>query len=112
MFSKFSQEEFKEIALWTNREHHHLVSEIFKTLDKIFETCVTFDKMSVVLEDLIEKREQTSKAYDEVTDWQGYMKDKPDNVIIFTNFQFKKIRTVLRAWEDLYETVTEAIQKA
>ena len=35
-FSKFSQEDFKEIALRTNREHHDLVSKLFKTLDNIF----------------------------------------------------------------------------
>ena len=73
---------------------------------------MTVDNMSVVLEDLVEKRQQASKAYDEVTYWKRYMKDKLDNVIIFTNFQFKKIRTILRAWEDLDETVTEAIKKA
>ena len=67
--------------------------------------------MSVVLEDLIEKRQQASKVYDEVTYQQGYMKDKPDNVTIFTKFQFKKIITILRAQEDLDETVTEAIKK-
>ena len=111
-FSKFSQDEFKELALRANREHHDLVSELFKTLDNIFETHVSFDKMSVVLEDLVEKRKQHLKAYDEVTDWKRYMKDKPDNVTILTNFQFKKIRTILRAWEDLDETVTEAIKKA
>ena len=65
-FSKFSQEEFKELALRTNREHYDLVSEFFKTLDNIFESHVTFDKMFVVLEDLVEKRQQASKAYDEV----------------------------------------------
>ena len=81
-------------------------------MDNIFETHKTFDKMSVVLEDLIEKRQQASKPYDEVTYWKGYMKDKPANVIIFTNFQFKKIRTILRAWEDLDETPVEAIKKA
>ena len=45
-FSNFSQEEFKELALWTNRENHELISELFKTLDNIFETHETFDKMS------------------------------------------------------------------
>ena len=67
-FSKFSWEDFKELALRTNREHHDLGSELFKTLDKIFETHVIFDKLSIVLEDLVEKRQQASKAYDEVTD--------------------------------------------
>ena len=56
-FSKFSEEEFKEMALQTNREHHDLVNELFKTLDNIFETHVTFDKMSFSLEDLVEKRQ-------------------------------------------------------
>ena len=70
-FSKFSKEEFKELAIWTNREHHDLVSELFKNLNNFFETHETFDRMSVVLEDLIEKRKQASKYYDEVTDWQG-----------------------------------------
>ena len=40
------------------------------------------------------------------------MKDKPDNITILNNFQFKKIRTILRAWEDLHETVVEDIKKA
>ena len=34
------------MALQTNREHHDLVNELFKTLDNTFETHVTFDKMS------------------------------------------------------------------
>ena len=67
-FSKFSQEEFKEIAIKTNREHYDLICELFKTLDDIFETHMVFDKMFVVLEDLIEKRQQASKDYDEVID--------------------------------------------
>ena len=68
-FSKFSQEEFKELAIRTNREHYDLICELFKTLDDIFETHMVFEKMSVVMEELIEKRQQVSKAYDEVTDW-------------------------------------------
>ena len=55
-FSKFSQEEFKELAIRTNREHYDLVCDLFKTLADIFETHMVFDKMSVILEDLIEKR--------------------------------------------------------
>ena len=31
-FSKFSQEEFKELAIGTNREHYDLICELFKTL--------------------------------------------------------------------------------
>ena len=73
---------------------------------------MTFEKMYVVLEDLVEKRQQASKAYDEVADWKRYMKDKPYNVTLLTNFQLKRIRTILRAWEDLDETVAESIKKA
>ena len=40
------------------------------------------------------------------------MKDKPDNVTFLTNFQLKRIRVILGAWEDLDETVAEAINKA
>ena len=61
-FSKFSQEEFKEIAIKTNREHFDFVCELFRNLADIFETHTVFDKMLVVLEDLIEKRKQASKA--------------------------------------------------
>ena len=39
------------------------------------------------------------------------MKEKFNNVTIFTNFQFKRIGTILRAWEDLDEMVTKAIKK-
>ena len=40
------------------------------------------------------------------------MNDKPDNVTFLTNFQLKRIRVILRVWEDLDETVFEAIKKA
>ena len=52
-FSRFSKEEFKELAIRTNREHFDLVCELFRTLVDIFETQIVFDKMSVILEDLI-----------------------------------------------------------
>ena len=96
-FSKFSQEEFKELAIRTNREHYDLICELFKTLDDIFETHVVFEKMSVVLEDLIKKRQQASKAYEEVTDWKRHMKDMPNTITLLTTFQFKRAKTILRA---------------
>ena len=73
---------------------------------------MTFEKMSVVLEYLVEQRQQASKSYDEVTDQKRYIKDKLDNVTFLTNFQFKKVRNILRAWEDLDETIAESIKKA
>ena len=39
------------------------------------------------------------------------MKDKPDNVTFLTNFQLKKFRIILRAWEDIDETVAKSIKK-
>ena len=89
-FSRFFQEEFKELAIRTNREHFDLVCELFNTLADIFETHTVFDKMFIVLEDLIEKRQQASKDYDEVTDWQRYMKERLDNITLITPFQFKR----------------------
>ena len=53
---------------------------MFRTLDDIFETYVVFDKMSVTLEEQTTKRQQASKAYDDILDWQMYMKDKPQGV--------------------------------
>ena len=89
-----------------------MVCELFRTLADIFETHTVFEKMFVVLEDLIEKRQQASKYYDEVTDWQRYMKEMPDNITLLTTFQFKRTKDILRAWEDLDDTVAEAIKKA
>ena len=85
-FSMFAQEEFKELSIQTKNENYDFVFDLFKTLDNIFETHIIFDKMSIVLEDLVDKRQQASKAYDEVVHWKRYMKDKPDNVTSLTNF--------------------------
>ena len=60
-FSKFSQEEFKELALKTNQEHYELIGELFKTLDSIFETHIVFDKTYATLEYQVDKREKASK---------------------------------------------------
>ena len=51
--------------------------------------------MSIALEDLVEKRQQTSKAYDEVTDWQRYMKDNPNNATLV-----QKVALLERQCED------------
>ena len=55
------------MAIQTNMENHDFVCDLFKTLDNIFETHITFDKYFVSLEDLVEKRQQASKDYDDVT---------------------------------------------
>ena len=68
--------------------------------------------MAIVLEDHVEKREKDLKAYDDIVDWKRYMKDKPENIIILSNFQLKKVRVVLRAWLDINEMVDETIKKA
>ena len=65
------------MAIQTNQEHHELVTELFKTMDDILETHVDFGKMSVTLENQVFKREKSSKAYDDILDWQRHMKDRP-----------------------------------
>ena len=39
------------------------------------------------------------------------MKERYDNITLLTNFQLKRARTILRAWEVLDDTVAEAIKK-
>ena len=39
------------------------------------------------------------------------MKDKPENIIILSSFQLKKVRKVLCAWLDLNEMVEETTKK-
>ena len=68
--------------------------------------------MVIVHEYHVENREKASKALDEIVDWQRYRKDKPENIIILSSFQLKKVRTVLCAWLDLNEMVDETIKKA
>ena len=40
------------------------------------------------------------------------MKDKPENILILSSLQLKKVRTILRSWLDLNEIVKETIKKA
>ena len=41
-FSRFSQEEFKELAIRTNHEHYELITDLFHTLKDIYETHIDF----------------------------------------------------------------------
>ena len=68
--------------------------------------------MAIVHEDHMEKREKSSKALDEIVNWKGYRKDKPENIIILSSFQLKRVRVVLLAWLDLNEMIDETIKKA
>ena len=67
-FFRFSEQEFQDLAIQVNQEHHDLIIEMFRTLDDIFETYVSFDKMSVTLEEQTSKTQQASKAYDDILD--------------------------------------------
>ena len=49
LFSRFSQEEFKELAIRTNQEHYELIVDLFQTLNDIYESHITFGQMYVVL---------------------------------------------------------------
>ena len=40
------------------------------------------------------------------------MKERHDNITLLTPFHFKRVRTILRAWEDLDYTVVDTIKKA
>ena len=40
------------------------------------------------------------------------MKDNPENITILSSFQLKKVKTILHDWEDLNETIDQAIKKA
>ena len=77
MFSRFSQEEFKQLSIKINEDHYELITELFHSLNDIYETYIAFGQMVVVHEDHVEKREKASKDLDEIIDWQRYMKDKP-----------------------------------
>ena len=76
------------------------------------ETHVAFGKMLVTLEKQISKREQASKAYDDIMDWRRYMKDRLENITILNSIQLKKVRTMLRAWLDLNEMIDDTIKKS
>ena len=111
-FSKFSQQEFKDLDIQINQEHHELLTEFFNTLNDIMETHVAFGKMYVTLEEQTDKRHQDYKAYEDIVDWNMYIKDQLEDITILINFQLKKVRAVLRAWIDLNEMITDTIQKA
>ena len=100
------------MAIQVNQEHHDLITKMFRTLDDISETCVSFDNISVTLETQIASREQASKSYDAIVDWQRYMKDRPEGITILNSFQLKKVITVLRAWFDLNEITEDSIKKS
>ena len=67
--------------------------------------------MVVVHEYHVEKREKYSKDLDDIVEWKRYRKDKPENIIILSSFQLKKVKAILRAWLDLNEMVNEPIKK-
>ena len=76
-FFRFSKQEFQDLAIQVNQEHHDLIAEMFRNMDEIFETYVAFDKISIVLEYQVAKSEKDSKACDDIQDWKRYMKGRP-----------------------------------
>ena len=63
LFSRFSQEEFKQLAIKRNEDHYELITELFHSLNDIYETYIAFGQMVVVHEDHVEKREKASRLW-------------------------------------------------
>jgi hypothetical protein len=93
-------------------EHHKLLDELFSSLNNIQETYNVFEKLSVILEQQIKKRQQASKAIDDIVDWKRHIKDKLEDIPVLDSFKFKRIRTSLDAWQNVCEIVEETIKKA
>ena len=80
-------------------------------MNDIYETHIAFGQMSIVLEEQVEKREKSSKAYDGILDCQRYMKEKLENITILSSYQLKNVRTILQAWLNLNEMIDDTIKK-
>ena len=85
---------------------------MFNTLADILETNGAFREMSDTVEEQIANIQQYSKAYDDILDWQRYMKDRLEDITILSSFHLKKVKTVLHVWLNLNEMIEDTIQKA
>ena len=85
---------------------------MFNTLPEILETNGAFREMSDTVEEQIANIQQYSKAYDDILDWQRYMKDILEDITILSSFHLKKVKTVVHVWINLNEMIKDTIQKA
>ena len=85
---------------------------MFNTLPDILETNGAFREMSDTVEEQIANIQQYSKAYDDILDWQRYMKDILEDITILSSFHLKKVKTVVHVWINLNEMIKDTIQKA
>ena len=94
-FSKFSKEEFKELALKIHEDHKNLFVQLFEGLNDIHETYNYFEIPYDVLYDHNQIRNEETKDIEDVLDWKKFIKYKPKNVLVLDKIKIIRINISL-----------------
>ena len=109
-FSKFTKEEFQELASKIQHDLNKVMLGLFEGLNYIQETYNSFEHQFDLLYDHNKTRKHATKYYDDMVDWTRYIKDKPEDVPILDKIKLRRIKISLESWENVKESVESTIR--
>ena len=74
-FSKFTGEEFKHLACRIHDDFHQEMVSMFEGFNETQELYNAFERQSDILHDHNRRRNEATRAFDNLVDWQKYIKD-------------------------------------
>ena len=90
-------------------ELHKVMVSLFEGLNEIQETHNAFELQSDILHDHNTRRKEATKAYDNLVDWQKYIKDRPKYVSFIDKIKLRRIKISLEYWENVFESIYSTI---
>ena len=85
------------------------MANIYRGFNEIQELYNTFDSQSEILQDHNTRRRETTKAFDNVLDWQKHIKDKPHDLPIMDKLQTRKTDATIETRESIWDAVESMI---
>ena len=83
---------------------------LFKIFNEIQELYNAFEHQYDVLHDHNRRKKEATRAYDNLIDWQKYIKDRPYDFPVLEKIKLKKIEVSIETWENVCDLVESIIK--
>ena len=109
-FSKFTGEEFKQLACRIHDDFYQgrvILFEGFNEMQKLYNA---FVHQSEIIHDHNRRINEVTRAFDNLVDWKKYIKDTPKYFLVCDKLKLKKIQVSIETWENVCDLVESIIK--
>ena len=104
-------QEFKYEATTTNESLRQMQTLFFQVLNEVQDDYNSFERLSHLLEDHIDKREKGHLVYEQLYDWKFHLKNNPQTIPLLDSLKLMRAHIYINSWELACDKVSHMTEK-